>query len=217
MTNFNTVQKLASQMYDALEIRKSGDNRDEYFLKDGSPDWMRDVIFTSTDDTSFMIAYEFANRALAAIVDADNDEDSIRQAIDEIEPDVYTADLTSWLAENINHVNWLTDAMENFGPFDDGFNLLATAQQMHKQAVANAVLEALIERADNEPDEDESEEDDDPDNFPDVPNGPEGNPFTWGLVAVAGTQIGDKDHWLKLGIGDNDYYWYGDNNAYSRE
>mgnify|MGYP007083438397 CR=1 FL=1 len=42
--------------------------------------------------------------------------------------DVYTADLTAWLASNINNVQYMTAAAEEYGKESDGFKILAMAQ-----------------------------------------------------------------------------------------
>jgi hypothetical protein len=142
-TDYAKVQKLARWMHDSFEVRQSGENRSEWFLRDGSPEWMRDVIFAGSDDTSFYYAYEFAHEAIEAIANAD-DEDSIRDAFNELEPDVYTADLTAWLAENVNHVYWLTQVLEDLD-IKDGLQALMAAQAEHKRHVAEQVLQALID------------------------------------------------------------------------
>lgn len=157
-TDYSKVQTAAKEVLAALHVRKSGDNRDEYFLADGSPDWMSDIMLAGIEDTSLYIAYEFGHEALEAIARADADESEIREEIDQIEADIYTREVLNWLAENLNHVSWMDEVMNN-GLWEDGsaLDLLQSAQAMHKHAVAWAVLNALEARAGDMPDEDDSE------------------------------------------------------------
>lgn len=136
------TKELAGLLFDALETRKR-DNGDEFHaLKDGSPQWMTDVIRKVhgdklPDDT----VYEFVERCASAICDAGTDE--LEDAIREMEPDPYTSDLTAWLHARADHVYYLTQALEDFGPFTDGFALLATAQKIQIEEVGCALIQAL--------------------------------------------------------------------------
>jgi hypothetical protein len=142
MTEIKTVQTLAQELYDAFETKKRDNGNAFVVLKDGSPKWMTEVSHKVhgdklPDDTT----YEFIERAAGAISDVDEIED----AIAEMEPDVYTNALTGWLHARADHIYYLNEALEQYGPFDDGFKLLATAQQLHIQEVARALVAALEE------------------------------------------------------------------------
>lgn len=136
------INEKAQALYDALET-KTRDNGDKFVsLKDGSPEWMTQVIREIhgdklPDDTT----YEFIERCARAIEDVDAGE--MQDAISEIEPDCYTNDLTGWLHARADHVYYLTQALEDYGPFDDGFKLLATAQKMHIDEIGSALIAAL--------------------------------------------------------------------------
>jgi len=92
------------------------------------------------DDTT----YKFIQEAIDAISEcADNaTEDNIRDRLNEIEPDCYTSDLTSWLNERADHVYYLTEALEESGT-KDGFQALSIAQGIQIHEVGEAVLSAL--------------------------------------------------------------------------
>lgn len=141
--DYTKVKKLADAMLKAMHVKD-----DEWFLIDGAPAWMKDIIYAGSDGTTLEYAYEFGHDALEAIANADDDESSIQDAIREIEADIYTADLTAWLAESVQHVAWLDEALSEFGS-RDGFAALSQAQMLHKQAVADAILQALIEQAED--------------------------------------------------------------------
>lgn len=149
MVKEKTVQSLAIEMYDAI-VWDTRDNGKKFAkLSDGSPQWMTDVIRAAHGDKMpDNTVYEFIERAVNAIQDHDEPQD----AIAEIESDSYTADLTAWLNARVDHVYYLTQALEDFGPFDDGFKLLAYAQSIQIQEVAGIVLaelEKLVEGNDN--------------------------------------------------------------------
>lgn len=61
----------------------------------------------------------------------------------ELEPDVYTSDLTAWLNEDENNVNYLTDAIKEFG-ITDGFQAISQAQAMWKYDIYLVLLESVI-------------------------------------------------------------------------
>jgi hypothetical protein len=93
--------------------------------------------------------YRAISNIVSDIVDMDEDLtelDDIRDDISEnIEADIYTSDLTGWLNSRNSHVEYLTEAIHEFGEPSDGFQLLALAQLMWKREVAEAVIQALDE------------------------------------------------------------------------
>lgn len=162
-----TVHSLAEEIYDALEQRKTHDDTERWFLKEGSPEWMKEVILDAglKVNTDLDNTYEMAMRVLGAfadVADDDSDEDDYREAIYEIESDVYTSELTGWLHSNNNHVYYLDEVMGEFGDSLDGFQLLSIAQKLQIEEFGNLILTDLLERAEeaNEDVEDEDDEDD---------------------------------------------------------
>ena len=83
--------------------------------------------------------YEFIHDALAAIAEYENPE----EAIEAVEADIYTQDLTAWLHSRNDRVNYLSEVQEEFGPLEDGFQLLAAAQHKEKTEVFYSVLQSL--------------------------------------------------------------------------
>jgi hypothetical protein len=152
------IQKLAEQLSAAFENNKRNDGNEFVSLKDGSPAWMTEVIRSAhgdklPDDT----VYEFIENCADAIADHEDPQ----EAIAEIEPSPYTADLTAWLHARVDHVYYLTECLEE-NRFDDGFQLLAAAQQKQIQEIGYALVSALEEAAeqmeDAEPEPEESDE-----------------------------------------------------------
>lgn len=59
--------------------------------------------------------------------------------------DVYTADLTQWLADDIRNVDYITQAVDTFGNQKDGAGLLATAQYMAIDEIYGHIINLLSE------------------------------------------------------------------------
>jgi hypothetical protein len=145
VTDTTSIQKLAEQLSAAFETKKRNDSNEFVSLKDGSPEWMTDVIRSAhgdklPDDTT----YAFIERAADAIADSEDPQD----AIAEIEPDAYTAGLTAWLNARVDHVYYLTEVLEE-SDIKDGFQLLAAAQQKQLHEVGYALVSALEDAAEN--------------------------------------------------------------------
>lgn len=138
-----TVYTLATKLYEALET-KERDNGDKFScLKDGSPKWMTEVIRAVhgeklPDDTT----YSMIEAAASAIADGGDSDNTAEDSIAELEPDVYTAGLTKWLASRADHVYYLTEALEQFEP-KDGFALLAQAQKIQMDEIGFALIHEL--------------------------------------------------------------------------
>jgi len=141
-----TIQEKAKELFEAMEKRKRADRKEYYCLKDDAPSWMVDVIHKAHGDRLPNDSiYEVVNEVAAELADSnpDTDLDELREVIAEIEPDVYTSDLTSWLNETPYNVYYLDEALKE--GIKDGFDLLSRAQYLFKQEVANALLEALAQ------------------------------------------------------------------------
>jgi hypothetical protein len=154
-----SIQTLAESLTKALQTKKRNDGNEFVSLKDGSPQWMTDVIHEAhgdklPDDTT----YAFIEKAADAIADSEDPQD----AISELEPDPYTNNLTGWLHARADHVYYLTEILEEGSGITDGFQLLAAAQQKQIHEVGYALISALENAAeqmeDAEPEESEASE-----------------------------------------------------------
>lgn len=155
-TNPKTIQEAASQLSRALQQDKRNDGSEYYHLVDESPEWMIGVVhevhnrlgMTLTPDDTI---WEFISRCADAL--ADSSEGDEGDSISEIEPDMYTSQLTAWLAASVNHVGYISQALNDFGEFDDGFKLLACAQKCHIDEIGWSLIEVLrsfVEEAETE-------------------------------------------------------------------
>lgn len=138
-----TVHSLAVKLSEALETGKR-DNGDEFVsLKNGSPEWMTDVVRSAhgdklPDDT----VYGLIERCADALADA-NEEADPYETIAEIESDVYTNDLTAWLHARVDHISYLDEVLEEQPGLANGAQLLMAAQKKQIDEVGYALISAL--------------------------------------------------------------------------
>jgi hypothetical protein len=161
MSDTTSIQKLAEQLSAAFETKKRNDGQEFVSLKDGSPEWMTQVIRSAhgdklPDDTT----YAFIEKAADALAEMDESAEP-SDVIAELEPDSYTADLTAWLNTRPDHVYFLTEVLEEGTGITDGFQLLAAAQQKQIHEVGYALVSALEEAAENMPEEETADEQED--------------------------------------------------------
>lgn len=154
-----TIQSVASEVYAALEAREIG-NSTRWFLKDDASAEVQEIVRDAAaraDHPNHDVFYEFLNEAAGALSNLDESatEDDAQDAISEIEADIYTGHLTAWLALNVNHVYYLTEALEEYGDSRDGFQILGLAQMRHKHEIADALLGAITEHIGSDADNSE--------------------------------------------------------------
>jgi hypothetical protein len=137
-----SIQELAKMLSSALVTGKRNDGKDFVHLKDKSPQWMTYIIQAVhgdklPDDTTYALIGKCAD----VIAEAESPAD----AIYEIEPDVYTSDLTGWLHARVDQTDYVNEAIEE--GFDKDVHtitdLLMMAQARQIQEVGNALISAL--------------------------------------------------------------------------
>jgi hypothetical protein len=144
-----TIQNAAKEAleYMTIKYRRNSDSNSEdnsYIdYKDTAPKWVQDLcreahLGEMPNDWVFGVIHS----ALETYADYDDPDDI------DILPDMYTADLTGWLHENVSRVGYLTDALQTFGGGLDGFTLLSWAQYLHKTSIYATVQTALEDRID---------------------------------------------------------------------
>lgn len=108
-----------------------------------------DMTYKVSEDTQLSSdsCYLFVWEALRIIADSAADSiDNLRDEGRDIEADSYTNQLTSWLAESVNHVAYITQALQEID-WKDGFSLLQVAQAQAKTDVFEIVVNQLEELA----------------------------------------------------------------------
>jgi hypothetical protein len=159
MERTKTVQELASELSKAFET-KTRNNGDEFVcLRDGSPQWMTDAVHKAHGDKMpDDHIYRFCEMAADAMAECDReDEDSLREAIEAIEPPCYTHQQMKWFAGNYEYCDqaveqglWQSDTIinnhSNYGQVTD---LVAIGMALHIQEVGFALLDALTEESES--------------------------------------------------------------------
>lgn len=142
---------LAAKLYDQFDYKKRNEGTSEektiVIIKDNAEDYKKlvDLTYFVNSETSLSMdsTCQFTMQALGLLADSEaKNEDELSEL--EPEADVYTGELTAWLAENVNHVYYLTEALETFSD-SDGFQALTMAQYLAKREVLTLVVRFLEE------------------------------------------------------------------------
>jgi hypothetical protein len=146
-----TVQEKAKEFRSWFELGKRDDGSEYWSVKDNCPfpELLRDMCREAhedmmPDDTK----YAFIVEALDALEDADEPEDV------ELEADIYTAQLTAWLASHLERVSYVDDAAD-VGVEDRGLSFLLMRGQYEEKNAVLRIVRTFIEREvedDNLPD-----------------------------------------------------------------
>jgi hypothetical protein len=141
-----TIRELAQQMSEAF-TRDTRVNGDEFcYLKDGSPEWMKDVCHKAHDNGEIGPddwRYKFIETSVGILAEAEDSD----EAIDQLEASVYTGQLTGWLHSRISRTHWMDKASEDYGKFENIFAHLQTAQHMEMEETYIQVYGALQDLA----------------------------------------------------------------------
>jgi hypothetical protein len=143
----NTVPALAARLAAMLETATRDDGTEFIRPADNAEPELGRVMHAAHGHGEHLpddYIYRFASDALEAIAQAD--EGAEDDAIQELEADCYTSDLTAWLASTNWRVSFLGDAVTDLGS-TDGFDVLMAAQYTELQEVARLVLAELEEIA----------------------------------------------------------------------
>lgn len=146
-----TIRELAGNLYDAFQT-KTRDNGEEFVcLKDGSPEWMANVVRAAHGDMlPDDFRYSFIKEAAGAIHDAGDDadlDDAAAEFSDEV--DLYNSDLLRWVGSSVTRASYCDDAMEELGQPDGLFKLLQWGQAEERREVFELVVSSLLELAED--------------------------------------------------------------------
>lgn len=151
----------AEEAYGAFETRTRAPEAggEEYtVLKDGCPGtgdegWIKAAIFAA-HDTGGMLPddwrYQFIRDAFGAISDAAEDADSSEVCDEYAEPDIYTNELTGWLASHNDRYSYCDDAAEEWGAQTETLKLIGLGQMAEKTEVFWSVLSSIAEHVGTE-------------------------------------------------------------------
>jgi hypothetical protein len=148
MKQINNIQELAKYIRTQFQLKKRDSGESFYSVKDDSKDkeWIQDMCHEAhgsmmPDDYK----YQFIVDALNAIEEYDDENESR----DSLEADVYTSNLTAWLASHLERMEYVNDAVNEYGMSD--FNLIQAMQfgQMREMyEVFDSVLSSLQDKFD---------------------------------------------------------------------
>lgn len=152
-----TLQQLASQLFDAFEIR-TRDNGDQFVaLRDGSPEWMREACHAAHGD---MLPddwrYAAIRDAAAALAGGADPDDGHEFADNAVEP--YNADRIRWLASHLFRVDYCDEAAEEYGGEGGMIDRIGWGQYREASEVWALLVEALrdLEADDEDASDDEA-------------------------------------------------------------
>lgn len=157
MTIENAV-KYAQTLYEGYEykdIEREGEETEHRLVLKGNPNegvWqeLSDLMYQVNKETALSqdSTYNFTHEILGKIADSEaTSEDELMEI--ELEPDVYTSNLTEWLNESNYHVEYLSEALQEYDP-KDGFQALSLAQLRAMEDVLRVVVGYLMEKEDTE-------------------------------------------------------------------
>ena len=159
MTTQHTVSTLAADARKHFE-QITRDEQTIWTRTDDAPEWVRDLCFAAHDAGDMLPddwRYEFIVAALDALEDHDDEDD----ARDSIEADIYTHDLTTWLASRVDRTGYVDDACEEYGTdAPQGIvERLQVGQLAEKREVFESVLSSLSDRLDALQDDEPTDDD----------------------------------------------------------
>jgi hypothetical protein len=139
MNGENSVKALATAARGWFETNtRTSTGKEFWCVKDGAPEWVEDMAMEAhggmgADDWR----YTFIVEALDSLEDSDPDE------ID-MEPDVYTYELTDWLGSRADRYSYCDEAMEEVGgEFIGTIDLLQSGQVREKREVLDSIVHTL--------------------------------------------------------------------------
>lgn len=145
MTDKKNIGTIATEILENLEQKKRDNDGSYFYCPKKDISWQRGIIFNAHLDR--MPNDDIYNRIydiLESIQDIETEEEA-QERLYEIEPDIYTNDLTAWLNDNINNVYYLTEALEEGLDIKDGFKLLMYAQSKYIQEIGQTLIQGIIE------------------------------------------------------------------------
>lgn len=147
----DSIRGLAGMMAGAFETarRETGEDESEPYvrLREGSPEWMSDVVRAAHDDGEMLPddwRYSTIRSAVECIAESDDPEDAAHEWAD-AEVDVYTSARFAWLASNLRRAGYVDQAQ------DEGItegserivSLIGLGQYNEAREIYSQVLEAL--------------------------------------------------------------------------
>lgn len=144
-----SIQDKASEALKHFGTQDRGDEK-IIVIRDGAPQWVTDLAHHAHGDMfPDDLRYEYIQDALQIIAD-EEDEDFWSERVDS-DVDVYTSDLTGWLASRGDRYSYVDDAVEEHGYPKGGLvHALQMGQYKEREEVLYLVRDYLTEQAEDD-------------------------------------------------------------------
>jgi hypothetical protein len=145
-----SIQTLAAEVRKFFVSKERGENDRIITLSDDRPEWVQELAMEAhgnmmPDDHR----YAFIVEALDALVEADDPDEA------EVEADIYTHELTAWLASRADRYGYCDQFMEDTGSkFMGTVQLLSWGQYTEKAEVLALVRSSLESQIEETADDD---------------------------------------------------------------
>jgi hypothetical protein len=161
MTTTN-IQTLATEARSFMVSKTRDDGSKFWSRSDDAPEWVRELCFAAHDAGDMLPddhRYEFIVEALDALSDTEDADDV------NLEADIYTHNLTTWLASRADRSGYCDSAMEEFGitEYKSLVEHLQIGQAYEKAEVLGSVRSSLETRAEETSEETEDSDDEETD------------------------------------------------------
>ena len=143
-----TAQKLASDLCDAFETRHRQNGDTFHTLRDGSPEWMGEIVQAAHGDM-FPDDWRYAaiRRVACAIAEVSEDEDLYDAGPENVDAmvDVYNGRLAAWLASHAMRAGYCDEAADEYGadPKHGIIGLMQIGQYAEYSEIWSIVASAL--------------------------------------------------------------------------
>lgn len=140
------IRNFAQSMYDAFETKTRDSGETFVSLKDGSPEWMTEIVHSAHGDMMpDDFRYRITKAACGFIADRSDDtdlDDVSYEFSDDV--DVYNASLLEWVSSNMTRAAYVDEALEEYGT-KSLWSALQQGQASERREIFDTVLAALRE------------------------------------------------------------------------
>lgn len=148
------IEKVGKQAIIYLREKEGEENRDFEFYAEADKFIMSiaSAMNVGVTETFLLTISDIAEAMIDILQDAETEQaEELKELFEEIglEVDIYTADLTGWLNEDIHNICFLSEAIKGFNP-ESGFDALSTAQFLYKREIFTEFLNQIFKEVDKD-------------------------------------------------------------------
>lgn len=145
-----TIQQKAKEYEEMFVSGTRQDGKSYVYLSDNASEELKESVRAAhysklPNDWIYGTYADLMQKITEYNLDTFDQLEDVRSEIVDSYVDIYTHDLTAWLAENIDNVNYITEIIEDGDSDDitDGFELLSRAQYNAIDEVMSEVMDLL--------------------------------------------------------------------------